>query len=471
MKACIVCVVLISLLFLDSHPVEATTREIYACTFLGRRDPRCDKSGRVNDKPKADIPANPYTRGIPILKASGDSMIVSKYSSCDFSCNLSFDSQRRIKLCDNRRFGKRIGYNDKRLNQTVLIVAASAESSHCENRIAVTWPLQPRSSAGEILSDVLQDEWDLFDFTVASQLNKLVADRDGAIARKQHSEGSAESSLHRRIAEIKERECQIAVEDVMYMQIVHKFTEIKVPMVPRISKCINNGRLELGWPKDKELKTIYSIEVRDMVEEHVTILLGWRGRPNVAENWINYTTTQMKRVQLGQVYIASIMFGYFLKSACLRLNMDKCLKLSNHKHPKEGRGNHNPIAKSQNQRLKNPDTFSHSTDTWARSSRQLTGMIDSRKHEKLRYYIMGFDPETFQKCARQKSQEAVNLIDKHSSALFGYEMGKDYYEAIDVSYYSLERLVLEAVAFGSFLWDVEEYVDSIYRLKENIPRE
>jgi len=28
-------------------------------------------------------------------------------------------------------------------------------------------------------------------------------------------------------------------------------------------------------------------------------------------------------------------------------------------------------------------------------------------------------------------------------------------------------LALEAVAFGSFLWDTEEYIDTVYKLKEN----
>ncbi|KAJ4962714.1 hypothetical protein NE237_022653 [Protea cynaroides] len=123
-------------------------------------------------------------------------MIFSRLASSDFSYYLNFDSQRRIKLCDNWRFKDRIGYNDKRSIQTVLIVATSAESSQCENRIVVNWPLEPRSSSGKILSNVLQNQRHLFDVFVAKQFNELVADREGAITRKQHSEGSTKSSLH-----------------------------------------------------------------------------------------------------------------------------------------------------------------------------------------------------------------------------------------------------------------------------------
>ncbi|KAJ4969107.1 hypothetical protein NE237_015808 [Protea cynaroides] len=387
---------------------------------------------------------------IPILKASptavksgGDSLHFSRLISCDFSRDLSFASQRRTNMCDSRRFGKRIGYNDKRCRK-VLIAAAGAESSQC---------------------GVLQNQRHLFDVAVAEQLNELAADRDGALARQQQSEVSSESFLHRRIAELKEHECQIAVEDVMYMLIVHRFSEIKVDMVPRLSRCIDNGRLE-GWPsKDRELNSIHSIEVLEMVGEHVSTILGWRGKSNVAENWINRTTTQLQRLQLGQVYAASVMYGYFLKSACLRHNLDQRLTLSNHNLP-FGHGIHIPTAEFQHHRLKNPVSLSHS-DTWASSLHQVTGR-NSRKHEKLRYYIMGFDPETLQRCAKLKSQEAVNLIEKHSWALFGDEMGTlESDEAIDITFASLKRLVLEAVAFGSFLWDVEGYVDSMYRLKES----
>lgn len=58
----------------------------------------------------------------------------------------------------------------------------------------------------------------------------------------------------------------------------------------------------------------------------------------------------------------------------------------------------------------------------------------------------------------------MNLIEKQSLALFGTE---DHNETIVTSFSSLKRLVLEAVAFGTFLWDTELYVDGAYKLKEN----
>lgn len=82
---------------------------------------------------------------------------------------------------------------------------------------------------------------------------------------------------------------------------------------------------------------------------------------------------------------------------------------------------------------------------------------------------MGFDPETLQMCAKPKSKEALDLIERHCCALFGDEntglLETD--NSISTSFASLKRFVLEAVAYGSFLWDAEECVNAVYKLEEN----
>ncbi|MCI22250.1 hypothetical protein A2U01_0043426 [Trifolium medium] len=85
--------------------------------------------------------------------------------------------------------------------------------------------------------------------------------------------------------------------------------------------------------------------------------------------------------------------------------------------------------------------------------------------------MMSFDVETLQRYATIRSKEAISIIENHTEALFGrpdivitpegkVNSSKD--EIIKISIGGLKRLVLEAVTFGSFLWDVESYVDSRY---------
>lgn len=267
----------------------------------------------------------------------------------------------------------------------------------------------------------------------------------------------------RRIAQLKVNECQIAVEDVMYMLIFFKFSEIRVPLVPKLSRCIYNSRLEI-WPsKDWELESVYSFEVLEMIREHVFTVIGLRANSSVTDSW---ATTEIQLLQLGHVYAASVLYGYFLKSASLRHNLEWCLAVPHH-----------DVHVCCRTMLQFPDSFprglsnlvlGHITNTQSISSGQGSSKQEL-KREKLKGYVMGFDAETLQRCAKLKSTEALNLIEKHSCALFGdYKNGlEENDEVVLTSFSSLRRLVLEAVAFGSFLWDTEEYVNSVFKLSEN----
>ncbi|XP_002531072.2 UV-B-induced protein At3g17800, chloroplastic isoform X1 [Ricinus communis] len=348
-----------------------------------------------------------------------------------------------------------------------LSVVARAGSSHCEpsssSSFSLNTPLEPSSAAGKFLSSVFQNQRQLFHVAVADELKLLADARDDAVSRMFLSSRSDEASLHRRIAQLKEHECQIAVEDVMYMLIFSKFSEIRVPLVPKLSRCIYNGRLEIGPSKDWELESIHSFEVLEMIKEHVCTVIGLRANSSVTDSW---ATTEIQRLQLGRVYAASVLYGYFLKSASLRHYLEQCIAVSHHN-----------VHLSCRTVRQYPESISHGLTNivFRRISNMQSGSAGqgSIKQDwqrgKLRCYVMGFDAETLQRCAKLKSKEAVNLIEKHSSALFGNDNtgSLENDEVILTSFSSLKRLVLEAVAFGSFLWDTEEYVNSIFKLSEN----
>lgn len=262
----------------------------------------------------------------------------------------------------------------------------------------------------------------------------------------------------RRIAQLKENECQVAVEDIMYLLIFYKFSEIKVPLVPRLSGCVYNGRLEIWPPKDWELESIYSFEVLEIVREHIAAVIGLRANSSITDHW---AITTIAKSSLSRIYIASILYGYFLKSALLRLQLEQCVALDSQDLPLRQRTTvqHHGIKNLLFGRIGSIQSESQSLDP---SSQE-------KKPENLKCYVMGFDPETLQRCAKLKSKEATSLIENHSSALFGDEKtgSLDDDEVILTSFSSLKRLVLEAVAFGSFLWETEECVNTVYKLKEN----
>lgn len=221
--------------------------------------------------------------------------------------------------------------------------------------------------------------------------------------------------VSRRIAQLKEHYCQTAIEDIMYMLILYKFSEIRVPLVPKLPSCIYNGKLDICPLKDWELESIHSYDVLELIKEHIDAVISLRLNSTLTDN---QATTQINKHHLSKVYTASILYGYFLKSASLRHQLE--FSLSEH---------HGSLTKQ------------------------------------LRHYISGFDPKILQRCAKPRSHEAKNLIENQSLALFGPKESQE--TIVTSSFSSLKRLLLEAVAFGTFLWDTEEYVDGAFELKVN----
>ncbi|XP_021864332.2 UV-B-induced protein At3g17800, chloroplastic isoform X2 [Spinacia oleracea] len=266
--------------------------------------------------------------------------------------------------------------------------------------------------------------------------------------------------LQWRIAKLKEAECQVAVEDVLYMIILYKFSQNRVPLVPSLSKCLYNGRLEILPSKDWELESIHSPEVLEMVKEHLSTTLGWNSGSSVAVNW---STTKIQKHHLSQVYATSILYGYFLKSASLRLDLEHNLPATYQNTP-FGSWTASPECESYG--FKNVMLGQIMVTPRSTTLSQIITRRPGKKEASLRWYVTGFDVQTMEECTKVKSEEAVELINKHCLALFGNANVEDNEMMIVTSLSSLKRLVLEAVAFGCFLWDAEGCVNNIYKLKD-----
>ncbi|TVU25556.1 hypothetical protein EJB05_28056 [Eragrostis curvula] len=335
------------------------------------------------------------------------------------------------------------------------VARAKHDDSYFES---VDAPLEPQTWEGSFLCGLLKNLPHIFLASAAKQLQELSNQREDTLNRWEHSVGSNEDCLHRRIAEMKEQECQNAIEDIMYVLIVYKFFKIEVPMVPNLSKLISNRRLEL-WPsRETDLESIHGPQVLELIREHLTSIIRWVHRNGPK---INRSTLRIKRLQFSRIYSASIMFGYFLKSVSIRHRLELTLTRSQEIPP--------PIqflnAQLPGTQNKEQEEAIGGSGEMSSSSKPSSVVNPSD----LKGYMMGFDPKTLQLCAKLRSCEASNLIEKHSWALFGenMEFSQENDEAVIVDPSTLKRLLLEAIAFGSFLWDVEDYVDEIYKLSES----
>ena len=278
----------------------------------------------------------------------------------------------------------------------------------------------------------------------------------------------------RRIAEVKANERKKALEEILYALVVQKFMDANVSLIPAISPSSSDpsGRVDV-WPsQDEKLEQLHSLEAYEMIKNHLALILGNR----VTDS---NSVAQISKLRVGQVYAASVMYGYFLKRVDQRFQLEKTMKILPNASDVEESDIQQVVGESMRSNgeegsfqaaSSHPEVSSWSNDI------SPGGFGQGIKPSRLRNYVMSLDGETLQRYATIRSKEAVSIIEKHTEALFGrpeivitpqgtVDSSKD--ELIKISFGGLKRLVLEAVTFGSFLWDVESYVDSRYHFVLN----
>ncbi|KAK9707008.1 hypothetical protein RND81_07G167100 [Saponaria officinalis] len=342
--------------------------------------------------------------------------------------------------------------------------SSSSNSSESEARIA---PLQLESPVGQFLSQILVSHPHLLPAAVEQQLEQLKTDLEADKNKEEPSASGTELVLYRRIAEVKDNERRKAVEEILYTLVVQKFMAANISLIPSISSSSTDptGRVDI-WPSvNGEVEQVHSPEAYEMIQNHLALILGNRLEDSTS-------VAQISKLRVGQVYAASVMYGYFLKRVDQRFQLEKAMKVLPERTTESEKGviEHGmieddvpPPTAANNHAQSHPEVSS-----WAGGVGS-GGFGQELKPSRLRSYVMGFDSETLARYATIRSKSAVTIIEKHTEALFGkpdvvltpqgtIDPSRD--ELIKIGFGGLKRLVLEAVTFGSFLWDVETYVES-----------
>ncbi|GFZ12307.1 alanine-tRNA ligase, putative [Actinidia rufa] len=380
-----------------------------------------------------------------------------------------------------------------------------ASSSDVPEPAAPIAPLQLESPVGQFLSQILKSHPHLVPAAVEQQLEQFQTDRDAEKDKEEPSASGTDLVLYsfsvteerdsnievkielidrfcnfRRIAEVKANDRKKALEEILYALVVQKFMDANVSLVPAIappSSSDSSGRVDT-WPsEDEKIERLHSPEAYEMIQNHLDLILGNRLGDSSS-------VAHISKLRVGQVYAASVMYGYFLKRVDQRFQLEKTMKIlpQGVYHHEEinvqnalgeeirsiGTGTDNGTKMGTGDSLKSVQSHPE-VSSWAGGVRPPGGFGHGIKSSRLRTYVMSVDGETLQRYATIRSKEAITIIEKHTEALFGrpeiaitpqgtVNASKD--ERIKISFGGLRRLLLEAVTFGSFLWDVESYVDS-----------
>ncbi|KAK1438330.1 hypothetical protein QVD17_04137 [Tagetes erecta] len=322
-------------------------------------------------------------------------------------------------------------------------------------------PLELESPVGQLLGQILQTHPHLVIAAIDQQLDNLQNQRD---AQKQEPAPSSTDSLYRRIAEVKEKDRQKVLAEIMYCWIVQKFIDKEISMIPKLTAASDStGRVDF-WPNQElKLESVHSPEALEMIENHVALVLGDRLVDPLE------SIVEISKIKLGKLYAASIIYGYFLKRVDERFQLERSLNTLPEGFKEEKSSFIEPPV-PQNPFL-DPDSMIRIQPDYDDEGLKGSYGDDSKAH-RLRSYVMYLDAETLKRYATIRSKEAVSLIEKQTQALFGRPdikisedglLGAASDEAVSVTFTGLTMLILEAVAFGSFLWDAENYIESRYQ--------
>jgi hypothetical protein len=325
----------------------------------------------------------------------------------------------------------------------------------------------------------------LFQDAVENAFQKLKEQKETQGPAASAESSSLDLALSKRIQEVKDAEAAVAIEDLMYVCILDKFREIGVSLLPQL------GPMHEDLDALKALtEGVHTREAIEMVKEH---MLGALGPASMA---YGDTVIKMSKLQSAQVYAASIMFGYFLRRVDARYQLSKQMGTLPESRDDAVERLEKLFASAEADQgdVNFTDGDSNagnegSDEGDAEYSQEPSSM---NKKASLRSYVENFDEETMLATARLFSVEGAALVERQTEALFGdpKELQKQMQDAVGQDAASVEelmkrvqeavetdrvenvtmtvatqrRLVLEAVAYGCFLRDIETWVSTDYGL-------
>ena len=244
-------------------------------------------------------------------------------------------------------------------------------------------------------------------------------------------DGGAGLVLFKRIKEMRALERRNGVQDLMYANIIQKFLNVGVDMLPPLDE---EPFMVRGVDLSKLTDGVHSNEALSMVKEHLLGMLG----PEASAAYSN-TLVRMSKLQAAQMYAASIMFGYFLRKADKRFSLDRAagtlpLNPTESAQALEALFNSASAMDSMDEAdeatapppgtgmsfdIDDQGNASASQDTGMNANGDGDGKGGGGKTTTLKQYIQSFDRKALTETARIVSLEGVVLAERQTGALFG----------------------------------------------------
>lgn len=175
-----------------------------------------------------------------------------------------------------------------------------------------------------------------------------------------------------------------------------------ISLIPSVTSH-PSGTLHSWSTEVGKIEKLHSQEAYEMIQNHLALILGNRAADLSS-------VAQFSKLRVGQVYAASVMYGYFLKRVDERFQLEKSIKVL--QNAEEESGVHQTIMDDARPGSE-VDTSHPEVSTWPGGDVSPGGFGYGIKPTRLRSYVMSFDGDALQRYATIRSKEAVSIIEKH----------------------------------------------------------
>ncbi|GAB5354758.1 hypothetical protein AAMO2058_000146900 [Amorphochlora amoebiformis] len=372
-------------------------------------------------------------------------------------------------------------------------------------------PLKPKSTLGVALRESIEEDNSSFEWIQNEQIRWLSGQKEEInllkYSRRLPAPGGKRGEVGPLIPKKKameEHRVRLAdlgkmVIDLMYNMILFRFKTFGIE--PVRAGELDGPFTDIG-PVDLLALTsgIHTEEAVEMVRSHLISVLG----PMMPKDNNGFYTQAAKlpKLQLSQVYMTSVMFGYFLR------RVDRSYQGAKKFGMLDSTGDSTDrieamLRNSGDVQVPDPSSFEETIDdvfsfddeptSWSEEEEEFHHETEGGKEKRtisLKEYVERFDSKTLVQCASLMSQEAAILLQEYQYNLFGNirdlqrEMAmalgpmeeaqpspdtimrrissaiqEDRVQTLVITFADQRRLVLEAVALGSFLRDSEDQIE------------
>lgn len=296
-------------------------------------------------------------------------------------------------------------------------------------------PAKVESLPGQKARQLLLENPMLFEDSLDSELEALSCEPEEQVDKDNQPEAGEEgldaaASLRKRIEEVRASERGRALSDLLYLMVCDGFRRVGYQLARPLQA---GGRADLGGRAEEETLTtkLHSEEVLAAVEEHMAQSMP--GGMAAASLSVLQRMVQLPFFNIGQAYALTVQYGYVLKRAESRLQLERSLL------PDGG-------VKSLSSYIKGigPGIFQDamvSVEAHIASKMQVDAVFGDL--QVLRGHLVNALAK------RKPSRSGTNAAVQ--DAVNSGEVAAIYILVADV-----RRLLLEAAAFGTLLWQAED---------------